>query len=346
MSSKRKSVYWHILGSISFLVIPILISQRPPGAQFISEPTFRDILANSIMLVIFYINYYLLIPKLYFQKKHLGYAVALIIGLLVISLLPSLLTGFIRLQPPGPPPFPFRGGNMPVRQDATFFMHIQHNISLYGVIILSSLLLRIRTRLFETEGLKQQAEIGSLKSRINPHFLFNTLNNIYALALREKAQATASSLLKLSGMMRYVVTDTAEEFVPLEKEINYTNDYIELQRMRLTETTQLSYTVSGSTQNKKIAPVILMPFIENAFKHGVNPNQQANIQITIAMTGDWLTLTVENQKVTPNNDPHVKSGVGIENTKERLTLLYPKKYSLTINEDSVKYSVQLILQLA
>lgn len=343
MNTRKTSVHWHVLGGVAFLVIPILLSPRPPEMEFISKPTFRDILANTFMLAFFYINYYLLIPKLYFQKRHVWYAVTLLIGLLIISLVPSLLTGFIDLKPPAPPPFQ---GNIPARQDNTFFMHIQHNISLYVVVVLASLLLRIRTRLFDTEVLKQHAEIGSLKSRINPHFLFNTLNNIYALAIREKANSTATSLLKLSGMMRYVVTDTVHEFVPLEKEITYTNDYIELQKMRLTSTLQLTYSVTGDTHGKVIAPVILMPFIENAFKHGVNPDQESYIRIAITFAVDELTLIVENQKSTPNNDPHVKSGVGIENTKERLKLLYPKKHTLTIEDDVKTYHVQLTLKLA
>jgi hypothetical protein len=342
MRKKKISPYWHIVAGIAFLVIPILIAPRPPDMEFVSRPTFRDILANCFMLAIFYLNYYLFIPTLYFKGKHVLYAIILAGGLLVISLLPSLLTGFIHLQPNIPPPFP---DNMPMRQDNSFFMHIRHNIFLYVVVILFSVLLRIRTRLFDTEVLKQYAEIGSLKSRINPHFLFNTLNNIYALALREKAQGTASSLLKLSGMMRYVVTDTVAEFVPLDKEISYTNDYIELQKMRLTKTLQLTYSVTGNPAEKKIAPVILMPFIENAFKHGVNPDQESYIRVAIDIREDSLVLAVENQKVTAGNDVHVKSGVGIENTKERLKLLYPEKYTLFINEDTNQYRVQLTLQL-
>lgn len=343
MSTKKTPVYWHLLAVIAFLVIPVLLAPRPPEASFISQPALRDFLANVLMLIIFYLNYYLLIPRFYFRNEHVLYALTVVFGLLVITVVPSVVTGFIKLQPGGPPPFsPPRTGP----REESFFMHIQHNIFLYAAVVLSSLLLRIRTRLFDTEVLKQHAEIGSLKSRINPHFLFNTLNNIYALAIREHAHATASGLLKLSAMMRYVVTDTIAEFVPLHKEITYTNDYIELQKVRLTNAVALSYQVTGDPGEKKIAPVILMPFIENAFKHGVNPDQESYIRISINIGASSVELMVENKKVTSDNDPHVKSGVGIENTRERLKLLYPEKHILTVQEDETTYRVQLMLQLA
>lgn len=336
--NKRFPIHWHILAGAAFLVIPVLLSPRPAEVELMSKTTFRDLLADCFMLLFFYINYYQFIPKLYFTKKHFVYGIVLVLGLVIISVIPSLLTDSIEVQSAA-------NKTMRLRDDTTFFMQMQHNLFLYVVVILFSVLLRIRTRLFETEVLKQHAEIGSLKSRINPHFLFNTLNNIYALAIREKAQATANALLKLSGMMRYVVTETVEEFVPLTKEINYTNDYIELQKMRLTKAVELSYEVSGNPDGKRIAPVILMPFIENAFKHGVNPDQHSSIRIKIIIQENSLELTVENQKVTPNNDPHVKSGVGIENTRERLNLVYPKKYNLMIEENSTQYKVRLTLQL-
>lgn len=343
MSSKKTPVYWHFLAVLAFLVVPVLVSPKPPDASFLSQPALRDLFANILMLIIFYLNFYLLIPRLYFRDKHLLYGVIVVAGLLLISIVPSQLAHLIHLEPDrNPPPF---GVDRPLPREESAFMHIQHNVFLYAAVILSSLLLRIRTRLFDTEVLRQHAEIGSLKSRINPHFLFNTLNNIYALAIREHAQGTASGLLKLSAMMRYVVTETVADFVPLHKEITYTNDYIDLQKMRLTSAVALTYQITGDPGEKKIAPVILMPFIENAFKHGVNPDQDSYIKIRITIGESSLELVVENKKVTPDNDPHVKSGVGIENTKERLKLLYPDKHLLQINEDQNTHTVRLILQL-
>lgn len=347
VNKKPIPIHWHILGCIAFLIMPILLSPRPEHMPVFSMHTLRDVLSNLIMLVIFYLNYFLFIPKLYFKKRYTIYSIVALTGFIIVCLLPPFAIGF---EPPPPPPgrpmHELMQAVEPLRKDASLLMKIQHNIFLYITVILTSLLLSVRTRLFETEILKQDAEIGSLKSRINPHFLFNTLNNIYALAIRERANATASSMLKLSGMMRYVVTETVQAFVALDKEIRYTTDYIELQKIRLTNSLNLSYSVTGDTSGKQIAPVLLMPFIENAFKHGVNPDQESYIRIHIVVENNTLTMQVENQKVSAGNDPEVKSGVGLENTKERLLLLYPKKHTLSIEDTEHEYRITLTLQLA
>jgi hypothetical protein len=349
MNKTRIGIHWHILGCAAFLVIPLLLSPRPPDMPFFSKPTVRDFLADFLMLLLFYLNYYLFIPRIYFRKRHLLYALILVGGFLAITLLPSLLTGYVPWDPPKQSDINAFGGPsadaIPQMRDASFLTQVKHNIFLYVAVVLFSVLLRIRLKLFNTELLKHSAEIGTLKNQINPHFLFNTLNNIYAFAIREKATSTASSILKLSGMMRYVVTETHHDFVSLDKEISYTNDYIELQKMRLTKTLHLSYHVSGMINGQKIAPLILMPVIENAFKHGVNPDNESYIGIAIEVSERSVTMKVDNQKVGVSQELHTKSGVGIENTRARLEMLYPAKYFLSINEDSGYYRVQLTLQL-
>ena len=312
-----------------------------------SRPTLRDVLANFLMLIIFYLNYYIFIPRLYFQRKNFSYGVVIFIGFLIIVFLPGILTGHLPWEPrpDGPPPFGPHRGPIGPNDEFSFLNPVKHGMFLYVAVILFSILLRVRTKLMETESLRYDAEIGTLKNQINPHFLFNTLNNIYAFAIREKSPSTASSILKLSGMMRYVVTETNQEFVPLIKEINYTNDYIDLQKMRLTDTLALSYNVTGEIKNQKIAPVILMPFIENAFKHGVNPDEKSSIRILIQIQEDSLDLIVENDKVKVAQEQYTKSGVGIENTRARLEHLYPKKHILAIHDTAEHYRVKLTLLL-
>jgi sensor histidine kinase YesM len=347
MWRKSSNIIWHAIGCLTFLVIPIILSPRPPHMPLFSRPTLRDFLANGLMLIIFYLNYYLFIPKFYFRNKHVWYGLFVLIGFFAITLLPSILSGYIPWDPPRPGSDLFsRDSTGPaMRNDTSFLTQVTHNIFLYIAVVLFSVLLRIRMKLFDTEVLKHNAEIGSLKNQINPHFLFNTLNSIYAFALREKAPTTASSILRLSGMMRYVVTETGLEFVPLEKEITYTNDYIDLQKMRLTNTVNLSYSVIGNIAGQKIAPLILIPFIENAFKHGVNPDEESYISIKVAIANSSLELVVENKKVKTSHELHTKSGVGIENTKARLELLYPNKYFLSINDSTDHYNVKLNMKL-
>jgi hypothetical protein len=339
-----------ILACIAFLVIPVVISPRPSHLPFFNNATFRDIYANLLMLLLFFLNYYWFIPKLYFSKRYVLYGSIIIFGFLTIILLPSLITGYIPWHTDNPvgarmgPP-PHLEPNPGMREGSSFLTQVKHSIFLYIVVVLFSLLLKIRNKLFETEVLKHHVEINSLKSQINPHFLFNTLNNIYGSAIKEKSPATASYILKLSGMMRYVVTETGNGMVFLNKELSYINDYIELQKMRITKNLHLSYRLTGDVEDQKIAPLILIPFIENAFKHGVNPDVDSFINITIEFLGKSLTLVVENQKVKKVSLQFEESGVGIENTKTRLRLLYPNKHYLSINDEQDVFRVILKIEL-
>jgi hypothetical protein len=337
-------VFWHILGCVTFLILPVILSPRPPHMPVFSRLTLRDMLANFLMLIIFYLNYYVFIPKLYFRSKNISYGLLILLGFIAIVLLPGILTGNLPWSPKPPPPFGLRGP-IPMNDDFSFLNPVRHGLFLYIAVTLFSILLRVRMKLQNAESLRLNAEVGTLKNQINPHFLFNTLNNIYAFAIREKSPNTASSILKLSAMMRYVVTETSQEFVPLIKEINYTNDYIDLQKMRLTETVNLSYAVTGNIKEQKIAPVILMPFIENAFKHGVNPDKPSTINIRIDIDHRSLELNVENQKVKLTQEIHTQSGVGIENTTARLEHFYPKKHILSIHDSNDYYRVTLKLEL-
>jgi len=355
MTRKYITIVWHVLGCLAFLFIPLFLSPRPPGMPLLSPATARDFLAGGLMLIIFYLNFYLLIPKLYFRGKTFWYGMLILLGFLSITLLPSLMTGYVPWDPPQQTPrgmisVPMDARTLshlpPVRSDASFLTQVKHNIFLYIAVILFSILLRVRMKLFDTEVLKFKAEMSTLRNQINPHFLFNTLNNIYALAIREKSPTTASTILKLSGMMRYVVTETSHEFVPLEREINYTNDYIDLQKLRLTKNMNLSYRVTGVIRDQEIAPLVLMPFIENAFKHGVNPDQDAFINIHIDVNDSVVELNVENQKLKIDHEQHAKSGVGIENTRARLESLYGRNYSLAVHEDPIHYRIKLTLRLA
>src|ERR1700748_3501739 len=188
-------------------------------------------------------------------------------------------------------------------------------------------MLKISNRLKLAEREKVNAELSYLKAQINPHFLFNTLNSIYSLAI-EKSDYTATAVVKLSGMMRYVITDASHKFVSLEKEINYISDYIELQKIRLDDSIKLSYSVSGDPADKIVAPLVLISFIENAFKYGVNAEENSEIKIHIDSTKGYVHLRVFNKKVKIQQVNTHTSGLGIENTINRLQLLYPGRHKL------------------
>jgi LytS/YehU family sensor histidine kinase len=145
--------------------------------------------------------------------------------------------------------------------------------------------------------------------------------------------------------MRYVITETNQKFVPLEKEIEYINNYIDLQKLRLTENVKLYYTVTGDISGKQIAPLMLIPFVENAFKHGVSPDENSAIQVKISVANDTLKMEVKNNKISLNIDTIGKSGLGIANAKNRFQLLYPNQHDLTISETNKTFNVTLKINL-
>ncbi|MBK6329604.1 MAG: histidine kinase [Bacteroidetes bacterium] len=190
------------------------------------------------------------------------------------------------------------------------------------------------------ESERDKTALVYLKSQMNPHFIFNTFNSIYGLAVKEKADKTANGMLKLSDMLRYVLTDTQSDFVRLNKEINYINNYIELQKLRIESDTIIQYQITGNQNLHVIAPMLLIPFIENAFKYGINPGKESNIDIQIKIEDASLLLQVKN-KIIVHNSSSEKMGIGIENTRNRLELLYPHKYILTLHETPTDYEVYL-----
>ena len=217
-------------------------------------------------------------------------------------------------------------------------------ISLWLLAIVSSILFTVYNRLKQTEKEKLSAQIASLKSQINPHFLFNTLNNIYATAIDTSPKA-ADMVDKLSEMMRYAMKDTQQDFVLLEDEINYISNFIELQKLRLDRSVKLEYNSLSNIPALQIAPMLLIPFIENAFKHGVNSEQKSHIKIEIAMNKAEFQLIVVNNKVRVQQDISERSGLGITNTWHRLNLIYPSKHLLVIDDTEKEFSVSLHINL-
>ncbi|MES2776281.1 MAG: sensor histidine kinase [Bacteroidota bacterium] len=351
-------IAWHLFACIAFLTLPLILSPHPAEQKnwVFSLPTLRDFLSSALMLIIFYANYYLLIPKLYFRKKYLLYVSCIVLGFLMVSFLPSILTGNNPLdapvekqfqQRPSPPPGEFEQQHiMPPRPaGSTFYQEIKHNIILFVAVILFSLLLSIRNRLFLAETARQNAELQFLKAQINPHFLFNTLNSIYSLAI-QKDDKTADAVVQLSELMRYIIKDANSDEVSLEKELSYIDNFIELQRSRLGDTATIRYQVSGSPAGKKIAPLILVTFIENAFKHGVNPDEDSAIDISITINENQLHLKASNKKVPVNGSGETSARIGIANAKERLALTYAGKHQLEITDATSFYTVNLLMELS
>ena len=185
-----------------------------------------------------------------------------------------------------------------------------------------------------------------MKAQLNPHFLFNTLNNIYSLAI-VKSDKTAHAVLKLSAIMRYILTETERNLVPLENEVAFIHNYIELQQVRLTEKVQVNFNIEGNTAPLLVAPLIFIPFVENAFKHGISFRNASRISVSLQIKDQSLYFDVYNtiHEGSENDPEKYKSGIGLENVGQRLKLLYPNKHELTIRETGKEYFVHLTLQL-
>jgi sensor histidine kinase YesM len=204
----------------------------------------------------------------------------------------------------------------------------------------------LQRRLLESEKEKVQMELKALRSQINPHFFFNTLNSIYSMTLEQDGRLP-NTVLQLSDLMRYFLYESKGEFVPLEKEIAVLKDYISLQRLRSRETLDTVTDIQGGTSGLHIAPLLLITFVENAFKHGAKGSTgQTYVHLSLKTEGQALHFRLENNIGTGEEitAPHHK-GVGLENVKRRLELLYPGKYRLQTGQQENSFVVQLYLQM-
>ena len=186
-----------------------------------------------------------------------------------------------------------------------------------------------------------QFELELLKAQLNPHFFFNTLNNIYSLVLKKSDEAPAA-LMKMSDIMRYMLYDSRNQKVPLEKELEYLEDYIELQKLRFTDPGYIDYEVSGTIENHKIPPMMLLSFVENAFKHGKKRVTNPGITVRIEASEKHFSFMVSNYVVDDAPvDRTGRTGIGMKNIKRRLELLYPNSHKLETSNRDGKYTVKL-----
>jgi LytS/YehU family sensor histidine kinase len=194
------------------------------------------------------------------------------------------------------------------------------------------------------------ANLDLLRSQINPHFLFNALNTIYGTAIQEKAERTSEGIEKLGDMMRFMLQENMQEKISLAREIEYLNNYISLQKLRTDShpAIQIQTCIQDHVYTHQIAPMLLIPFVENAFKHGISFREPSHIKITLEIKDKTLYFDVYNSKhVRPENDPEKdKSGIGLENVKQRLKLLYPTRHEMIIRETGKDFFIHLTIQLA
>ncbi len=344
----------HVSIVILFLIMPTISFVRPPDEPFLALTRIfvQDTMSNLVLLCFFYLNYYLLLPKFFFNQKYLAYFVFVFLYLALAFAFPFFVGKFfpnrIEMQVvkefhPSLHELPhFDRSNFSIYSFA--FEEFRRHIGLFFSAIFFSFFLKTRQNLALLKEDKLKAELSSLKSQINPHFLFNTLNSIYALSLK-KDDHVSEAIMQLSGLMRYVIKDASEINISLSKELEYLDNYIALQKARIRYTTEVNYQKSGTINHQKIAPLILITYIENAFKYGVNPDTDGcKIDIRIQVADNSIFMEVFNFKATEMMQIE-STGIGMTNTLERLKLLYPNKYKIAIVEDSGSYLLKLSIDL-
>lgn len=319
----------HIISWLVFLSIPTIFNPRRHELSlmaFAEDLVEVPRLVNAILLVfVFYFNYYLAMPRYYLDRKYAFLFLSFLASFGVFSMLNYWL------MPSGVKPF--YGFNA---------LGNSFNLFMFIIVYVFSFALFIYEQWQSTKEQMLNTEISFLKAQINPHFLFNTLNSIYALTL-VKSDKAPDAVVRLSGMMRYAVSEANYAQVPLSKEIGYISNYIELQKLRITEKILITYELTGEVEDKVISPFLLIPFIENAFKYGVNAAENSDIWIKVEIIGDDLHMQVENNKVFVQKDKDYGTSIGIKNTKKRLQLLYPGRHVIKIKDG--KFDFRVLLQI-
>jgi two-component system, LytTR family, sensor kinase len=356
---------WVALFSLPLLFRPQVNNTENPGSPIpFHLPT--PIWMNNIFLVIaFYVNLLILMPR-FFNKKRWGYYLfftgLFLIASLFINLLarkveewgaPNIFPTFHdKYSPQGIPP-PWENNipdNMHEKHEGfefRLFSFIYMFMMTWALSIAYSLFGKLQESVRHADQViatALQSELSFLKAQINPHFLFNTLNNIYVLTLK-KSEKAPMAVMKLSNLMRKMTTDTDVDLVPFEEEEKFIQDYIELQKLRLTDKTEIQYQISGNYANLNIAPRILIPFIDNAFKYGVSNRNKSEILIHFEFVENTLHFMIRNARHPNSGESLESSGVGLGNSRRRLDLLYKNRYKLNINETEEGYQVQLEIEL-
>jgi len=325
---------WVLLFSLPYLLRPSYDGgdhkpAHPEGSKFsFIAPRTSD----ALLIGFFYLNAAVLMVKFFYRKRFFLYISSVLLCFAGFTLLSFLVTKEFAVTDPG----------------FTIRRHLPFSTFVFLFILACSIAYKTisdrftadkLTRERENENLK--TELSLLRSQVSPHFMFNVLNNMVALA-RKQSDLLEPSLIKLSSLMRYMLYETGEHKVSLEKETEYLQSYIDLQRMRFSSKLAVNTTINMTNERYDIEPMLLIPFVENAFKHGTGVIDNPHIDITLYAENNTLYFTVKN-KYNPVST-EIKdgaSGIGLANVSRRLELLYPGKHTLTITRENNTFNVSL-----
>ena len=339
MTKEAKRIILHLLSWCILIVVPHL---------FVTNTFSLSLFCFHLTLyvapiIIFYLHFEVVLPLLFIKRRYGAYFFAIIalcaLFVLIFFLLAPLQEKIVEIVHATNPSITFiQGKTKIIVRFILFFL----TLAASGVLSYSIQGVKREQLLKELENQHAESNLQLLKSQLSPHFLFNAMNSLYSLALK-KSDDLPNAILTFSNLLRYSTYDSAEDYVDVEKEVEYLHDYVNTQKLRLSPESVVNFEENWTTKEKiKIAPMVLIPFVENAFKHGRNAEGNVNISISINVNLNDIVFHIQNEvfkKVNSSKDS--VHGIGIQNVKSRLQIIYGTKHSLQISETDSLYSVTL-----
>lgn len=353
---KNLSILVHILGWIMLCVVLLILSPLSWRMGEVALPVqfwWKQTFLVSLLILIFYTNSGIIVPRILLKGKNYLYLLVILAGAVLFYLTIVYFEQFSlyseKMHQVFNPDRPFNPNKRWVPGDVFQLLLYLISIGLSTSVSLVEKWQKDEAKRQELDRQRIDTELSYLKAQINPHFFFNTLNNIYALTNLDVRKAQ-EALLKLSRMMRYVLYENQKNETLLSKEVKFIEDYIELMKMRLSHKVKLNIQIDEPKDDLVIAPMLFLPFLENCFKHGVSSQQESEIVIKMEIMGETVFFETKNHifPINPDSPEAKENGIGLVNTKRRLSLIYPEKHRLKFGKDEStnQYWVNLTINLA
>jgi len=340
--NSRKRIFFHI----SYWICVVLFFTFLWGTRYSNYWVcfYNELIFLPIKLGVTYFALYFIIPKLLFKRKYFYLITVSILTMVTGGILQRMLVFYSSI-----PSLGLTNPSVSLVDPTEVLNHIINTTSVMIIPVAIKLYgysLEKENKILTLSQEKTKAELLFLRSQIQPHFFFNVLNDLYAMALKQ-SDRTADMILELSGLMRYVLQESTADFVPLEKELNYIRNYIELEKLRYGNRISVDLLVSGDVSGYVIAPLLLLPFVENAFKHSSIKEISGDwILIELLFSAGELTMIVANSYDSDAvKSNYISSGIGIKNVRQRLDILYPKRYALSNETSQNTYKCRLTINL-
>lgn len=334
MKNNRIALYIDLL--FCLVIIPLVIMLLPVDRWIVTNTAFLFTLVVYVY-ALYFVYRCACLPKLFMQKKYLRIVILLVVLVAVTECLTYFPMPTERLTDDSRP----MEARLHIRTQTIWFFFLMVTGFSLAIELTFELFRQILSRQ-EIEAEKNKAELALYKAQINPHFLFNTLNTLYALVL-SGSDRTESAFVKFSGILRYMYSQSGSELIPAERELDYIRQYVDLQKLRLNRHTQVNLAIDMADKQVLIPPMILITFVENVFKYGTSSDTDCTVYIHICVDEDRLLLETENTVMRRREDGN--QGIGIANCRKRLELLYPGRYELRVGESDNQYKTYLTIRL-